>query len=80
MDRLETRIDDEIDSKLGPVMDRLTVLEKTSGSTRCGSSSLSDNGGSNGQSSTAGVTPAVFASYLEIKGLGGFRDRNTHMD
>ena len=42
MDRLEKRIDEKIDSKLGPVMDRLSVLEKTSSSTRCGSSSLSD--------------------------------------
>ena len=46
MDRLEKRIDEKIDSKLSPVMDRLSVLEKTSNSTRCGSSSLSDNGGS----------------------------------
>ena len=45
MDRLEKRIDGKIDSKLSPVMDRLSVLEKTSKSTRCGSSSLSDNGG-----------------------------------
>ena len=29
MDRLERRIDEKIDSKLGPVMDRLSVLEKT---------------------------------------------------
>ena len=79
MDRLEKRIDEKIDSKLSPVMDRLSVLEKTSNSTRCGSSSLSDNGGSSGQSSTTGVAPAVFApSYLEIKGWCGFRDRNTH--
>ena len=79
MDRLEKRIDENTDSKLGPVMDRLSVLEKTSSSTRCGSSLLSDNEGSSGQSSTTGVTPAVFApSYLEIKGWCGFRDRNTH--
>ena len=81
MDRLEKRIDEKIDSKLGPVMDRLSVLEKTSSSTRCGSSSLSDNGGSSGQSSTTGVTPAVFAlSYLEIKGWCGFRDKHTWID
>ena len=49
MGRLEKRIDGKIDSKLGPVMDGLSVLEKTSSSTRCGSSSLSDNGGSSGQ-------------------------------
>ena len=79
MDLLEKRIDEKIDSKLSPLMDRLSVLEKTSNSTRCGSSSLSDNGGSSGQSSTTGVAPAVFApSYLEIKGWCGFRDRNTH--
>ena len=78
MDRLEKRIDEKIDSKLSSVMDRLSVLEKTSNSTRCGSSSLSDNGGSSGQSSTTGVAPAVFAPYLEIKGWCGFRDRNTH--
>ena len=65
MDRLEKRIDEKIDSKLGPVMDRLSVLEKTnSSSTRSGPSSLSDNGGSAGQSSAAGGC--------------GFRDRNTH--
>ena len=79
MDRLEKRIAEKIDSKLGLVMDRLSVLEKTSNSTRCGSSSLSDNGGSSGQSSTIGVAPAVFAlSNLEIKGWCGFRDRITH--
>ena len=65
--------------KLGPVMDRLSVLEKTSSSGRSGPSSLSDNGGSTGQSSTSGVAPAVFASsYLEIKEWCGFRER--HMD
>ena len=79
MDRLEKRIDEKIDSKLSLVMDRLSVLEKTSSSTRSGPSSLSDNGGSSGQSSTTGVAPAVFApSYLEVKGWCGFRDRNTH--
>ena len=79
MDRLEKRIDEKIDSKLGPVMDRLSVLEKPSSSTRSGPSSLSDNGGSTGQSSAIGVAPAVFApSYLEIKGRCGFRDRNAH--
>ena len=79
MDRLEKRIDEKIDSKLGLVMDRLSVLEKTRSTTRSGPSSLSDNGGSAGQSSAAGGnTPAVFApSYLEIKGWCGFRD--THM-
>ena len=66
-------------SKLGPVMDRLSVLEKTSSSTRSGPFPLSDNGDSSGQSSTTGVVLAVFAfSCLEIKGLCGFRDRNTH--
>ena len=79
MDRLEKRIDEKIDSKLGLVMGRLSVLVKTSSSTRSGPSSLSDNGGSTGQSSATGVAPAVFApSYLEIKGWCGFRDKNTH--
>ena len=80
MDRLEKRIDEKIDSKLGPVMGRLSVLEKNSSSTRSGPSSLSDNGGSAGQSSAAGGdTPAVVApSCPEIKGWCGFRDRNTH--
>ena len=65
MDRLEKRIDEKIDSS----------WRETSSSTRSGPSSLSDNGGSSGQSSTT----AVFApSYLEIKGWCGFRDRNTH--
>ena len=42
-------------------------------------SSLSDKGGSTGQSSATGVAPAVFAlSYLEIKVWCGYRDRNTH--
>ena len=79
MDRLEKRIDEKIDSKLGPLMDRLSVLEKTSSSTRSGLSSLSDNGGSAGQSSAAGGTPAAFApSYLEIKGWCGFsRQKHT---
>ena len=80
MDRLEKRKNEKIDSKLGPVMKRLSVLEKTSSSTRSGPSSMSDNGGSAGQSAAGGNTPAVFApSYLEIKGWCGFRDRNTHV-
>ena len=55
-------------TQLGLVMDRLSVLEKTSISTRSGSSSLSDNGGSTGQSSGTEGAPAVVAlSYLEIK-------------
>ena len=83
MDRLEKRIDGKIVSKLGPVMDRLSVQEKNNSSrTRSGPSSLSDNGGSAGQSSAAGGnTPAVFApSYLEIKGRCGFRDKHTWPD
>ena len=68
MDRLEKRIDEKIDFKLGLVMDRLSVLEKTSSSTRSGTSSLSDIGGSTGQISAAGGAPAVFALNLEIKG------------
>ena len=55
------------------------MLEKISISTISGPSSLSDKGGSTGQSSGTGGAPAVFApSYLEIKGWCGFRDRNTH--
>ena len=74
MYRLQQRIDEKIDSKLGPVMDRLSALEKnTESSTRSGPSSLSDNGGSAGQSSATGGTPAVFAPPdLEIKGWCGF--------
>ena len=78
MDCLEKWIDEKIDLKVGSVMDRLSVLEKTSGSTRSGPSSLSDNGGSTAPSSATGVAPAVFAPYLEIKGWCGFRE--THMD
>ena len=82
MDRLEKRIDEKIDSKLGPVMDRLSVLEKTSSSTRSGPSSLSDKGGSAGQSSAAGGnTPVVFAhSYLEIKVVRISRQKHTWFD
>ena len=70
MDRLEKRIDEKIDSKLGLVMDTLLVLEKPSSSMRSGPSSLSDKGGSTGQSSATGGAPAVFApSNLEIKGV-----------
>ena len=46
--RLEKRIDERIDSKLVPVMDRLSALEKTSDSTRSGPSSTSEKGGSAG--------------------------------
>ena len=80
MDRFEKRIDERIDSKLGPVVDRLTALEKTNSSTRSGPSSTSDNGGSAGYNGGSGsASPAVFApSYLKIKGWCRFRDRNTH--
>ena len=61
MDRLEKRIDEVIDSKLGLVMDSLSLLEKTISSTRSDPSSLSDKGGCSGQSSTNGDVPAVFA-------------------
>ena len=76
MDRFKKRIDEKIDSKLGPVMDGLT----TNSSTRSGPSSTSDNGGSAGYNGGSGsASPVVFApSYLEIKGWCGFRDRNTH--
>ena len=85
--RMDKRIDDKVDSKLGPVMDKLSAfdtklgpvidrlwaLEKTStSSTRCGPSSSSD--GSAGNS----TGPIIFApSYLEIKGWCSFKDRNT---
>ena len=73
MEHLDKRIDDKVDSKLGPVMDRLSALEKTSTSSRrSGPSSSSD--GSAGSASG----PTVFApSYQEIKGWCAFRDRNT---
>ena len=86
-ERMDKRIDDKVDSKLGPVMDklsasdsklgsvvdRLSALEKTSTrSTRSGPSSSSD--GSAG--STTG--PMIFApSFLEIKGWCSCKDRNT---
>ena len=56
MDRLEKRIHEKIDSNLGPVIDRLSVLEKTSSSTRSGPSSLSDNGTAEG-AELLGITP-----------------------
>ena len=74
MDQLDKRIEDKIDSKLVPVMDRISALEeKTStSSTRSGPSSPSD--GSSG--STTG--PVLFApSYLEVKRWCTFKDRNT---
>ena len=64
MDRLEKRIDEKIDSKFGLVMDRLSVLDKTSSSTRCGSYWR--------------YSCSICPSYLEIKGWCGFRDKNTH--
>ena len=76
-ERMDKRIDDKVDSKLGPVMnklsafdsklgpviDRLSALEKTStSSTRSGPSSSDGSAGN-----TTG--PMIFApSYLEIKG------------
>ena len=73
MEHLDKRIDDKVDSKHGPVMDRLSALEKKSTSrTRSGPSSSSD--GSAGNT----VGPMLFApSYLEIKGWCAFRDRDT---
>ena len=44
MHRLEKKIDDRIDTKLGPVMDRLSALENSSSSTRSGPSSESGAG------------------------------------
>ena len=73
MDQLDKRIEDKVDSKLVPVMDRLSALEKTNtSSTKSGPSSSSD--GSSG--SVSG--PSIFApSYLEIKGWCAFKDRET---
>ena len=84
---MDKRIDDKVDSKLGPVMDKLSAfdsklgpltdrwsaLEKTStSSTRSGPSSSSD--GSAGNT----TRPMIFApSYLEIKEWCSFKDRNT---
>ena len=72
-ERMDKRIEYKVDSKLGPVMDRLSALEKTgTSSTKSGPSSSSDG--------SAGCTtgPMLFApSYLEIKGWCAFRDRNT---
>ena len=69
----DKRIEDKVDSKLGPVMDRLSALEKTgTSSTKSCPSSSSDG--------SAGCTTGrmLFApSYLEIKGWCAFRDRNT---
>ena len=46
-DRFNARMDTKVDSMTDrPVMDRLSVLEKTSCSTRSGPSSQSDTGGS----------------------------------
>ena len=90
MNRLEKRIDDKIDTKLGPVVDRLTALEPVvcgltalenavSSSTRSGPSSASDHGAGIYGGGGGGASPAVFAlSYLEIKGWCGFRDRAVH--
>ena len=73
MEHLDKRKEEKVDSKLGPVMDRLSALEKTgASSTRSGPSSSSDG--------SAGCTTGsmLFApSYLEIKGECSFNDRNT---
>ena len=67
----------KLTQKLGPVMDRLSVLERNQQQY----SSLSDNGGSTGQSSAAGVAPAVFALLLTWKSRGGADfETETHMD
>ena len=80
MDRLEKRIDEKIDSKLGPVMDRLSVLEKTSSSTISGHPSLSDNGGSTGQSSATGVCICSICSFLRgNQGVVADFETETHM-
>ena len=74
MEQLDKRIEDKIDSKLIPVMDRISALEErtSTSSTRSGPPSSSD--GSSG--STTG--PVIFApSYLEMKGWCAFKDRNT---
>ena len=75
MEQMDKRIEYKIDSKLVPVIDRISALEeKTStSSTRSGPSSSSDG------SSGSATGPVLFApSYLEIKGWCAFKDRNTH--
>ena len=78
MEHLDKRIEDKVDSKLAPVMDRLSALEKTStSSTRSGPSSSSDGSSSDGSSGSVSG-PMIFApSYFEIKGWCAFRDRET---
>ena len=84
---MDKRIDDKVDSKLGPVMDKLSAFDsklgpltdrwsalekKSTSSTRSGPSSSSD--GSAGNT----TVPMIFApSYWEIKELCSFKDRNT---
>ena len=75
LDRLEKKSDERIDTKLGPVMDRLSALENTCRSTRSGPSSDSGAGNFGGCPSTA---PVFAPSYLEIKGWCGFQNRATH--
>ena len=68
---MDKRIEDKVDSKLGPVMDRLSALEKTGSS----STSSTKSGPSSSSDGTAGCTtgPMLFApSYLEIKGWCAF--------
>ena len=77
LDRAAHRFSACMDTKVDSMMD--VGAGETSSSTSSGPSSLSDNGGSTGQSSATGVALAVFApSYLEIKEWCGFRGRNTH--
>ena len=75
MEQMDKKIEDKIDKKLVPVIDRISALEEKAltSSTRSGPSSSSD--GTSG--SAAG--PVLFApSYLEIKGWCAFKDRDTH--
>ena len=74
MEHLVKRIEDKVDSKLVPVMDRLSALEKTNtSSTRSGPSSSSSDGSSGSVSGPSISAP----SYLEIKGWCAFKDRET---
>ena len=80
MDRFEKRIDERIDSKLGPVMDRLTALEKTNSSTKSGHTlRLTMVDVLDTMLAVAAHRPRFsLPLFLEIKGWCGFRDKNTH--
>ena len=71
MDRLEKRIDEKIDSKLGLVMEKISI------STKSGPSSLSGNGGPAGQWYWI-YTCSICSSLLGNQGLLRI-SRETHM-